>query len=160
MSKILKIITNPDKRLRQKSIKIKNSEINEKKFQEFCNSLAKTMKKFDGVGLASPQVGVNIRLIAVNTKNGVIIMINPKILKKSIIKEWGEEGCLSVPDTFGKVKRSKNLICTFLDNKGNLKKISAQGLFARVIQHEIDHLDGVLFIDKARDIKKIESNKE
>ncbi|MFH1822287.1 MAG: peptide deformylase [Patescibacteria group bacterium] len=152
MSKILTIITNPDRRLRQKSIKILKTEIKDKKFQEFLNSLAKTMKKFDGIGLASPQVGVNIRLIVINTKNGVLIMVNPKILRKSILKEWGEEGCLSVPDTFGKVKRSKNLLCTFLDNKGDLKKISTQGLLARVIQHEIDHLDGILFIDKAKEI--------
>jgi peptide deformylase len=117
----------------------------------------KTMKEKDGVGLAAPQVGQNIRLIAVNTKDGVACMINPKITKKSWAKEWSEEGCLSVPGVYGQVKRHKKINCVYLDKNGAKIKIQAEGLMAVVIQHETDHLDGILFIDKAKKLKKVES---
>ncbi len=156
MSKTLPIITNPNPILRKKSAEIKQTQ--KKQFQQLCLDMAKTMKEKDGVGLAAPQIGQNIRLIVINTKDGAVCMINPEITKKSLTKEWGEEGCLSVPDVFGKVKRNKKIICKYLDKTGKEKKIEAQGLMARVIQHEIDHLDGVLFIDKARDVKKINNN--
>ena len=156
MSKTLPIITNPNPILRKKSAEIKQTQ--KKQFQQLCLDMAKTMKEKDGVGLAAPQIGQNIRLIVINAKDGAVCMINPEITKKSLTKEWGEEGCLSVPDVFGKVKRNKKIICKYLDKTGKEKKIEAQGLMARVIQHEIDHLDGVLFIDKARDVKKINNN--
>lgn len=117
--------------------------------------MAKTMIKSDGVGLAAPQIGKNIRLIVINTKSGKIAMINPKIKSKSLLKEWKEEGCLSVPDTFGLVKRNKKVACAYYDLAGNKQKITGEGLLARVIQHEIDHLDGILFIDKAKEIKQV-----
>ncbi len=152
-SKILPIITNPNPILRKKSVEIK--QIQAKEFQQLCLDMAKTMQEKDGVGLAAPQVGQNIRLIVINTKNGAVCMINPEITKKSLTKEWSEEGCLSIPDVFGQVKRHKKITCKYLDKNGKEIKITAQGLMARVIQHEIDHLDGVLFIDKARDVKEI-----
>ncbi len=154
--KTLPIITNPNPILRKKSVEIK--QIQAKQFQQLCLDMAKTMREKDGVGLAAPQIGQNIRLIVVNTKGGAVCMINPKITKKSLTKEWGEEGCLSIPDVFGKVKRHKKINCKYLDKNNKEKKIQAQGLMARVIQHEIDHLDGVLFIDKAKGIKKIDDN--
>ena len=163
--KILPIIINPNPILRKKSVQIKHDEIKTKKIQRLCLDMAKTMKKKDGVGLAAPQIGKNIMLIAVNIKeiygrvlkqkidkkNDIVCMINPKIIKKSWAKELGDEGCLSVPDVFGKVKRHRKIICKYLDKKGKEVKIEANGLMARVIQHEIDHLDGILFIDKADD---------
>ena len=82
-------------------------------------------------------------------------MINPKIIKKSLIKEWGEEGCLSLPDMYGEVKRCKKITVKYINNKGKEKQIIGQGLLARVIQHENDHLDGALFIDKARKVVNI-----
>ncbi|MFH1662170.1 MAG: peptide deformylase [Candidatus Falkowbacteria bacterium] len=147
MSKILPIITNPNPILRKKSQEIKKDEIKSKQFQEICFDMEKTMKEKDGAGLAAPQIGKNIRLIAVNSDNGAINMINPEITKKSWAKELGEEGCLSVPDVFLKIKRHKKVNCKYLDINGNEKKIKACGMLARVIQHEIDHLDGILFID-------------
>ena len=153
MSKILPIITNPNPILRKKSVEIK--QIQAKQFQQLCLDMAKTMREKDGVGLAAPQIGQNIRLIVINTKNGAVCMINPEITKKSLTKEWSEEGCLSIPDVFGQVKRHKKITCKYLDKNGKEIKITAQGLMARVIQHEIDHLDGVLFIDKAQDVKEI-----
>lgn len=156
MPKILPIITVPSPILREKSAKISTEGMKESDFKSFCEDLTKTMKEKDGIGLAAPQVGKNIRIIAVDTKNGPICMINPEILKKSIRKEWDEEGCLSVPDVYGKVKRHKKITCKFINKKGDQEKINANGLFARVIQHEVDHLNGILFTDKAKNIQEIE----
>ncbi len=156
MSKTLPIITNPSPILRQKSEKIDIKKLEDEKFQEFCDDMVKTMKEKDGMGLAAPQVGENVRVIIVNEKSGPICMINPKVIKKSLRKEWDEEGCLSVPNYYGEVKRCKKVICEYIDRKGNKTKIDATGLLARVILHEIDHLDGILFIDKAKNVHKVD----
>jgi peptide deformylase len=156
---ILKIITNPNDVLRKKSLKIDKNFVKTLEFKRLCLDMAQTMEKKDGVGLAAPQIGKNIRMIVVSTKDGVICMINPKITRKSLIKEWGEEGCLSVPSTFGQVKRHHKISFEYLDTECILKKEKAEGLLARVLQHEIDHLDGILFIDKAKNIEFIEVEK-
>lgn len=153
MAKILKIVTNPNPILRKISEEIGLEEAGSKKMNELCLNMAETMVKKDGIGLAAPQIGKNIRAIVINTKEGPVFMINPKIKNKSLKKEWGEEGCLSVPGVFGQVKRHKSLICVFYNIKGEKNQMKAKGLLARVIQHEIDHLDGILFIDKAKDLK-------
>lgn len=155
MAKILKIFCEPDRILRAKSKEIKTSELEEKKISELFLSMAKTLKTADGLGIAAPQIGKNIRLVVINTKEGPVCLINPKLSKKSWAKEWGEEGCLSVPGTYGEVKRHKKLECDYINEKGEKKKILAQGMLARLIQHEVDHLDGILFIDKAKKLKKI-----
>jgi len=155
MSRVLNIIINPNPILRKKSLNISQKEINIKEMQELYADMAKTMREKDGVGLAAPQIGKNIKLSVINTKDGPLVMLNPKLIKKSWAKEWDEEGCLSVPYTSGKVKRHKKVCCRYLDKKGQEKKIDAEGLLARVIQHELDHLDGILFIDKAKEIKKM-----
>lgn len=157
MAKLLKIITHPNPILRKISKNIGVEKIQDKKFQEFCDNMIVTMKEKDGVGLAAPQIGKNIRVIVVNTKEGPVCAINPEITKKSLIRECDEEGCLSVPDTFGRVKRHKTLTCTFVDRDGNKVKVNAKGFMARIFQHEIDHLDGVLFIDKAKNIKEVKN---
>jgi peptide deformylase len=156
MPNLLKIIKNPNPILRKKSILVDLKKINEKDFKILIEDMKHTMLKKDGVGLAAPQIGKNKRIITVNTKDGVIAMINPRILNKSFLKEWDEEGCLSVPGIYGKVKRSKKLKCEFFDMDKKKNIISAQGFFARIIQHEIDHLDGILFIDKAKDTRNID----
>jgi len=156
MAKLLPIIINPDPILRKKSLPVANDDIATKKMQVLFADMSKTMIEKDGVGLAAPQIGKNIRIITISTKDGTICMANPKITRKSWAKEWNEEGCLSVPGVFGKVSRHKKVNCIYTDKDGKKTKIEASGLMAFVIQHEIDHLDGVLFIDKAKDIKKIE----
>jgi peptide deformylase len=158
MSKILKILKNHAKSLRKKSETVEENRIILKDFEELGADLEETMIKKEGIGLAAPQVGENIRLIVVNTKKGPILMFNPRIMKKSWLKEWGEEGCLSVPLVFGDVNRHKKITCVFCNRKGAKEKINASGLLARVIQHEIDHLDGILFIDKAKNLKKIDED--
>ena len=156
MAKTLEILVNPEPSLRKKSEKIKVSRITDEKTRGFVLDMVKTMKEKDGIGLAAPQVGKNIRLITVSAKDEVLVMFNPKIIKRSFLKNWEEEGCLSVPFYFGEVKRHNSIICAFHDINGRENKIRASGLLARVIQHETDHLDGILFIDKARGLKKID----
>lgn len=153
MQKLLKIITYPNDILKKKSQEISQEIIKSKEFQILCDDMAETMIKKDGIGLAAPQIGKNICLTIINSRKGLLYIINPRIIKKSWSKEWGEEGCLSVPNVFGKVKRNSKITCVYTDKNGKEIKISPKGLMARVFQHEIDHLDGILFIEKAKDIK-------
>ncbi len=159
MPKILQVITDPNPLLRKGSQEVKKDEIDDPKMKEFIEDMKRTMLEKDGIGLAAPQVAKNIRLVVVNTKDGVLSLINPEIKKRSFMKDWEQEGCLSVPDIFGEVKRNKKIVCHYVDNNGNQIKLKAKGLLARVIQHEIDHLDGVLFIDKAKNIEKVNNRR-
>lgn len=155
---MLKIVIHPNSILRKKSEKIKDPLSLD--IQKLIPEMIKTMIAKDGVGLAAPQIGKNIRMIIVRYKDNNLVIINPKIIKKSLLKEWDEEGCLSVPGIFGDVKRCKKITIKYLDELGKEKKLSAEGLLARIIQHEIDHLDGILFIDKAKNLKIINFNNE
>jgi peptide deformylase len=153
MPNILPITTSPNPNLRKKSREIASKTLKSEEFINLCKEMEETMLKKDGVGLAAPQIGESIRLIVVNTKNGVIAMLNPELVKKSWAKEWGEEGCLSVPGVFGEVKRHKTVSCNYMSLSGEKKCLDSKGLLARILQHEIDHLDGILFIDKARGLE-------
>lgn len=154
---ILNIVIHPNKILRQKSKELTTDQINSPEIQKLIKNMINTMKEKQGIGLAAPQIGKNIRLIVIHTDDGSLVLINPKIIKKSFRKEVDEEGCLSLPDVFGKVKRHKAIKVKALSYKAEPIEFDAKGLFARVIQHEVDHLDGTLFIDKALKIKgKIE----
>ena len=117
--------------------------------KRLAEDMAETMLKSDleGVGLAAPQVGVSIRMFIAQTGNGPGVFINPKILKKSG-RETAEEGCLSLPGIWLKVKRAKELDLEAIDINGKKIKTKAEGIFARILQHEIDHLNGILIIDK------------
>ncbi|MBU0613231.1 peptide deformylase [Patescibacteria group bacterium] len=144
------IITEGNPILRKKSDTIKNPMDSD--VQEFIPDLVKMMLEEDGIGIAAPQVGKSIQMIIVNQKDGPLVLINPKVKSKSMRTEIAEEGCLSVPGIFGLVKRSKKAKVEALDKNGKSVTIKAEGLFARVLLHEIDHLNGILFIDKV--IKK------
>lgn len=153
MAKVLPILNHPNPTLRKKSRLLTKEELNDPKIQSLISDMEKTMLLKDGAGLAAPQVGENVRLIVVRDDERVIIMINPQVTKKSWGKEVDEEGCLSVLDKngniiFGNVERHVKVHCIYLDTKGKKQKISAQHVLARIIQHETDHLDGILFIDK------------
>ncbi|MEI6597377.1 MAG: peptide deformylase [bacterium] len=150
---ILKIITQPNPILRKKSLEISSEIIKTDDFKNLISSMVKTMIKTDGVGLAAPQIGKNIRLTVINSKDGFFCLINPKFIKKSWARELGQEGCLSIPGVFGKVKRHKKISLTYYNQDGKKTKMTAAGMMARVIQHEVDHLDGILFIDKAVEIE-------
>lgn len=155
MANLLDIITNPNPILRKRSAEITPDMMKGDDFSALCEDMKRTMQERDGIGLAAPQIGRNIRLIAIATKDGPLCLINPVLRDPSWRKEWGEEGCLSVPNIFGDVQRHKKTACDYLAVNGEKKTMDAEGLMARVLQHEIDHLDGILFIDKARDLKQI-----
>ncbi|HNW55719.1 MAG TPA: peptide deformylase [bacterium] len=145
--KIKRLVINPDSRLRRIAQVVDLSMVKDKKFQELIVDMAKTMIAKDGVGLAAPQIGRNWRLIVINTDEGVWPMINPEISNLSKATVVIEEGCLSVPNVFGPVRRSRSLNCHYFNELGQECYLEANGNLARVIQHETDHLDGVLFID-------------
>src|SRR4030042_913919 len=104
------------------------------------------MEKEAGIGISAPQVGISKRIIAVKTEIGPQVFINPKITKMSPETEIAEEGCLSFPGLFLKIKRAKTIELETFSLKGEKLIIGAKDLLARVFQHEIDHLDGILFI--------------
>lgn len=118
------------------------------------------MYEEDGIGIASPQVGENIRLVVISTSNGPLVMVNPEILKKSWRAETAEEGCLSVRGVFGPVKRARSVTVKFTDRDGKKQQLDTSGLFARVIQHEVDHIDGILFIDRAASTHQVDQGEK
>ena len=108
--------------------------------------MAKLMYLSQGVGLAAQQVGIDKQLAVIDIGNGLIKFINPVIIKRQGI-DLLEEGCLSVPGVSIKVKRAKSVTVHFLDEEGSVQQLHADGLLARALQHELDHLAGVLIID-------------
>ncbi|MFH0815081.1 MAG: peptide deformylase [Candidatus Falkowbacteria bacterium] len=142
------IVIFPDERLRKKAKRVILNEIKSPKIKKLINEMGRLMLEQDGIGLAAPQVGMSKRLIIVATQTGVAVFINPKILSRSWKKETAEEGCLSVPGRSIRVRRSTKITVEFYDMNAEKQELNATGLFARVLQHEIDHLDGILIIDK------------
>ena len=134
--------------LRQKSTPLDPSLIISQDMQKFFDNLSQTMLQADGAGLAAPQVSKLIRVAAINIDGQSTIIINPVIIKKSWFKDIAEEGCLSIPNVYGEVKRHKKIKLEYFDPQGNFHKTKFKNMTARIIQHEIDHLDGILFIDK------------
>ena len=144
----LKILTAGDPVLRQTAAEVTKID---KKLIKLLKDMAETMYAADGVGLAAPQIGVSKRIVVIDVGDGLIEMINPVIVKRegSVV---GGEGCLSVPEYEGEVERAEKVECEFTDRSGKRYLIETNGLLAIAIQHELDHLDGVLFIDKAQSI--------
>lgn len=164
MPKLLPIITYENENVRKVSVPVE--KFDDPAIQTLIDDLTFTMYEKDGVGLAAPQVNALHRVIAVVPdpknfelckKNGAeaLICINPVITHHSLTKESGEEGCLSVPTYFGIVRRWKKITVVYYDRHGEKKELKTTGLLARVIQHEIDHLSGVLFTDRAKKIYQI-----
>jgi len=158
---LLEIFTEPNPILRKVSKQLTKEDIGSKKFKKFIKDLTETMYIRDGVGIAAPQVGESLMvcLIAKDftpTKEKDLILINPVWEKKSILKTLDEEGCLSVPGVYGLVKRYKKIKIKALDEHGKEICFEAEDFPARVIQHEIDHLNGILFIDKAKKLRHAE----
>ncbi|HAI74555.1 MAG TPA: peptide deformylase [Candidatus Moranbacteria bacterium] len=143
---VLPILFYPDPRLKKKAEEIKNPK--NPAVRELVFDMLETMKKNNGLGLAAPQVGKLLRLCVIKFEKKTYILINPKIKSKSWSKEIAEEGCLSFPGQFIPVKRSKRVKVAAQDKTGKKISISAEGLLARAFQHEIDHLDGILYIDR------------
>lgn len=142
------ILTHPNPKLRMVSEPFDVSKITTPEFQAFAQRFAGFMIEKDGVGLAAPQIGYTKRIIAVQGKKTIGVYINPEIIKASKRFIESQEGCLSVPGIYGIVERSKGVRVRAYNLKGKLKEFNVSGFEATVFQHEIDHLNGVLFIDK------------
>lgn len=140
-----KIIKYPSPILRKKCEEVK--EITEE-IKRLSQEMIETLTKNQGVGLAVPQIGELKRMIVVQTEKGPQTFINPKIIKKTKETIIDEEGCLSFPGLFLKIKRAKWVEIEALNEKGEKIHLKAEGLPARIFQHEIDHLNGILFIDR------------
>ena len=143
---ILRTISSPVKR------------IDKKKMKKFFEDMRETMHDANGIGLAAPQVGVNERVVVCYFNNGtdhelIVDMIHPEILEHSDEMVTEEEGCLSLPGKFDKVARYTALTVKYLDRKGNEQILKLSGLNARIVQHEVDHLDGKLYIDRVKEQK-------
>ena len=142
-----KIVTYPNPILRKKSEEI--AGITED-IKRFVSDMARMMYKYDGIGLAAPQIGVNKRVIVIDPGKGLLKMINPRILERNGKPVEDEEGCLSFPGIYVNVARPvESIVVSAIDVNGEERVWKGSGLFARVVQHEIDHLDGRLIIDYA-----------
>ena len=139
------IIKYPNPFLNKKAEEIK--EISEE-ILRLAKDMIETMNANEGVGLAAPQIGESKKIIVVDQGDGPMIFFNPRIVKKSWKKEVMEEGCLSLPGYSLKIIRPKEIEVEGLNEKGERIKVKAGGLLARIIQHEVDHLDGILLINR------------
>ena len=153
---VKKILTEPNKILRKRSAEVKKVDKNIKKLMD---DMLETMYEANGIGLAAIQVGVSKRIIIVDISKdeevkSPMYFINPKIIWNSKNNSTYEEGCLSVPGEFAEIERPDACHIQYLDYNGNKKKLKAEGLIATCIQHEIDHLEGILFIDYLSKLKK------
>ncbi|KKR47290.1 MAG: Peptide deformylase [Parcubacteria group bacterium GW2011_GWA2_40_8] len=151
----LQTIQEPNYPLRDRSLSVKPKNDNFLYLKDLCDTMRDTMRFLDGIGIAAPQIGESKRIFLIETSlfpDIAIpsdIFINPKILKRSFKQTSGEEGCLSVKGMYGTVKRAKTVTLEAYDINGEKFKLKASDLLARVFQHETDHLEGILYIDKA-----------
>ena len=158
---IKEILIEPNPILRQAAAEADADFIASPKFSELKKNLIDTLYSRDGAGIAAPQLGVSVAICVIGKnftpeKKRDLILVNPVWTKSSLLTAVGEEGCLSVPDVWGKVKRYKKIKVKSLDENGQPINFIAEDFFARVIQHEVDHLRGILFIDKAKDLYTFE----
>lgn len=160
---IRKIITLPDPVLRKKARKI--TEFGPE-LQNLIDDMVETMREAPGVGLAAPQIGVSSRLIVVEfgddedeeAPRKLYVVLNPEIVRTDNETVSGVEGCLSIPQLVGNVERFESVTVRGLNRRGQPLKIKARGWLARIFQHEIDHLDGVLFVDRSDEVWKVEED--
>lgn len=129
----------------------------QKEINETVKLMRKNMEENDGAGLAANQIGLDWRLFIAKYKNKFYAVFNPEIVSCSKENSIMEEGCLSVPGIVGLVKRPEKIILTGQDKSGKKIKIKAWDILARIFQHEVDHLNGVLFIDKTKSLRKYEN---
>jgi peptide deformylase len=153
---VLPILTAPDPRLKLASRRV---DLVDQRLATLMEDMLETMYKAPGIGLAAPQVGVSERVIVMDIgkteeTRAPLRMVNPEIVWTSDERNTYEEGCLSVPEQYAKVVRPKEVRVRYLDQDGVARELHADGLLATVIQHEMDHLDGTLFIDHLSSLKR------
>ncbi len=154
---LLPILTAPDPRLKKKSLPVEKVDDEIKKLM---SDMLETMYDAPGIGLAAPQVGVLKRVLVIDitkdeeTEGTPMCMANPEIIWASDEKVTYEEGCLSVPEQFAEVKRPEEVKVRYLDQENEIREMKIDGLMATCVQHEIDHLEGVLFVDHLSTVKR------
>ena len=157
---IREIVTVPDEVLRRKARKV---TVFDADLQKLIEDMVETMRQAPGVGLAAPQVGVSERLIVVeyaendedeDAPKKLFVVANPEIVKVSTETDKGIEGCLSIPGLVGEVERPLQVVIRGQNRRGQPVRIKAKGWLARIFQHEIDHLEGILFTDRATRVWK------
>ena len=141
----------PDPVLRKKAVVVDGMRDVER---SMLSEMAQVMYLNGGVGLAATQVGIDKQLAVVDVGEGLVKLANPQIVKKEG-EAVEEEGCLSVPNVLVKVKRAKKITLSFLNENGEASQLSADGLFARAIQHEIDHLSGRIIVDYLNPVERL-----
>ncbi len=161
---IREIMTDGHPTLRKVAKKVHPQELHDPLFQQLIDDMFETMYHAPGIGLAAPQVNIPKRLFVVDLRDeagehGPFVVVNPKFTVTE-----GEidsiEGCLSVPGMIGDLKRHERVVCAGLDRHGNKVELDGTGLFGRCLQHEMDHLDGVLYIDKAQNVRPAVTEEE
>ncbi len=145
------LVLYPDAVLRQQAEEVKNID---GQVHELIEAMKKIMYRYNGIGLAAPQVGYLQRIIIADAGDGLLAIINPEIVQKEG-REHKEEGCLSLPEVHVDVQRSAEILVRGLDVQGNEREMELKGLIARVVQHEVDHLNGRLIIDYAKTIERL-----
>jgi peptide deformylase len=162
---IREIVTTPDPVLRQRARKVRTVT---KEIQTLMDDMVETMRVASGVGLAAPQVGISQRVIVVEYAEQsedpeappnlpkLYAVANPEIIRHSVDTEIANEGCLSIPGYIGEVERYSIVTVKGLNLNGDPFRLKAKGWLARIFQHEIDHLDGVLYIDRATQVWRLE----
>ncbi len=156
---LLEIVVTPDPILRRKAHKVTEFD---KDFRTLVDNMVETMRDAPGVGLAAPQVAVPLRLVVVeygddeddNAPKKLYVLVNPEFIEKSEEMVSGVEGCLSVPGLIGEVERHQSVTVRAQNKQGKPVKVKAEGWLARIFQHEIDHLDGILYTDLATKVWK------
>ena len=149
---IRSIVQNGDEVLRKKCFPVENFD---EKLWQMLDDMKDTVLKAEGAGLAAPQIGVLRRVAVVNVEEGYFEFINPVIISQKGL-QVGPEGCLSVRGMQGDVSRPQKVKLVYYDRDGNKCMLTAKGFFARAICHELDHLDGILYIDKAKNLGRID----
>ncbi len=153
---VMPVIVAPDQRLKAKCQPVENVDSD---ISRLMDNMLESMYAANGIGLAAPQVGISKRIIVVDVaKKGEtpspILIADPKIIQKSEEIALNEEGCLSFPDYYADISRPVEVTIQYLDNHNEPREINADGLLARCLQHEMDHLDGVLFVDYLSYLKR------
>ena len=163
---ILKVARMGHPVLRAKARPLQASEIRSPQLQQFIDDMIETMREYQGVGLAAPQVHESVRLFVAGIARGdgdepdaddvpEMALINPEIsvVGRETVEDW--EGCLSIPDVRGRVPRARQIVVRAYDRAGKRVEIKASNFTARVIQHETDHLDGILFFDRMKSFESL-----
>lgn len=166
MAYIREILTEGHPRLRKVAKRVRPEEIADPLFQQLIDDMFETMYAASGIGLAAPQINVGKRLFIVDLQDddeedgrGPLVFVNPKFtLMEGEIEST--EGCLSVPGMIGELQRFERVVCSALDRDGHRFEIEATGLLGRCFQHETDHLDGILYIDKAKNLRPAVTDEE